>query len=108
MNGPTSEPVRPGLNGLRWLTVAVGGFFLTALGSGIGGQLVMSMAVPGPAAPYAAAVLGIAGLSLVVSTLIMGRLVGVNTPSQWIGALVAVALPVVGVVALVALSLPRE
>jgi hypothetical protein len=86
------------------LAVAVGGFFLTLLGSGIGSQLVMSVAVPGPAAPYAAAMLAVAALSLVLSTLIMGRLVGVRTPTQWLGALVAVALPVLGAVAVVALT----
>jgi hypothetical protein len=65
----------------------------------------MSFAVPGPAAPYAAAVVGIGCLSLVASTLVMGKLVGVRTPGQWVRAFVAVGVPIAVAIATSALTL---
>jgi len=108
MNAPTSEHARTGPSRQRWFAIAVGGSFLTLLGSGIGSQLVMSTAVPSAAAPYAAAMIGIAALSLVLSTLIVGGLAGVRTRAQWLGALVAVTLPVLGAIALVALGVHAD
>jgi hypothetical protein len=79
---------------------------LTLLMTGIGTQVVMASAVPGPAAPYALAALGIAALSVLASAMIMGKVVGVRTLAQWLRALLAVALPLVATVVLLGL-LPR-
>ena len=90
---------------MGWIVLALGGFGLTLLGAGVGSQLVLLQAVPGPAEPYALATIGIAGLSLLVSTTIMGIMVGVRTLSQWLRALAAVAALVAGSVALIAFTI---
>ena len=84
----------------------MGGFLLTLLMTGIGSQLLMASAVPGPASPYALATLGIAAISAVTSTLIVGRLAGVRTLAQWVRALAAVSLPLLVTIVLLGL-LPR-
>ena len=89
-----------------WLGLTIGGFLLTLLISGIGTQVALSFAAPGPAAPYALDTFGIAALGVLASTLIMGKLVGVRTFAQWLRALIAVALPLVAAVVLLGL-LPR-
>jgi hypothetical protein len=88
------------------MVLCVSGSISTLAMAGVGTQLLWSSATPGPAAPYAAASLGIFVLAFVASTVVIARLIGVRTPSQWVRAFFVVGAPIAILAGLIALT-PR-